>query len=126
MPALQLLLTSTSSTVSIPSQFNAKHLHLKAVVVRFDQAAASTAMEINLPFLRHYYQINSSTDRCNILVPLSSDAKTTYFYPDVVYVGENVSSTLPISILDLTGTAFVDSGGATLEYAYLLFEYVVE
>jgi hypothetical protein len=129
MPSLQIIVTSTDSTVTIPSDISAKHLHLKAVSVRTSAIVASTTLgvEISVPFLKHYYQINSSTSRTNFVVPLSTDAKTTYYYPDIVYVGEEIAPTFQLKLLKpSTGALWTDGGGATIEYVMMLFEYSVE
>lgn len=132
MPAFQLLLegNQTSFDVVLPAQVNnVTHFHWKAGVVRFNQAVAGDVygMEIQIPCLKHFYQINSSTSRTSVIIPLSTDSKTTYFYPDIVFVGEPLSNTMKINLLrPSTGQAFSDTGGAQIQYVFLLFEYSEE
>ena len=128
MPSLHLILTSATQKVSIPSQIRAKHLHLKMVSAKFDTAPATDnlGMEIQLPFLRHYYQINSSYNRPNICIPLDSSKNTTIVYPDVVLVGASVAQTFEVKLLSPgDGSSWTDSGGAVIKSVHVLFEYVV-
>lgn len=129
MPSLHIIVTSTSQTVTLPSSVNAEHLHLKMVQVKLSAASAADnqGMEISLPFLKHFWQANNSTNRPNIIVPLTSDTKCTTVYPDVVFVGENIGKSLPIELLDPSdGSAWTDSGGATVQSVHILFEYSVK
>lgn len=128
MPSLHILVTSLSETVSVPSNIDTAHLHLKMVSVKLDAVAAddNNGVEIKLPWLRHFYQFNSTSNRPNIVVPISNDTKTTTVYPDVVFVGEPISSSFTVSLQDPDdGTAWSDSGGATVQSVHLLFEYSV-
>ena len=69
MPLLNLLLTSSSQQIELPSTIIAKHLHLKMVAVNLSAAAHAddVGMEIRLPFLHHGYNISSSYGRSNLL-----------------------------------------------------------
>lgn len=129
MPLLSILVTSTDENVTIPTGFVCSHLHLKMVSVKLSAASAAdnSGMEIQLPFLRHYYQINGTSNRANLVVPLSSDVKTTLVYPDVVFVGENVPQSFNVKLLDASdGSAWTDSGGATVQSCLIMFEYAVK
>lgn len=133
MPSLHIIVTSTSQTVTLPSSVNAEHLHLKMVQVKLDQIADDNTlgMEISLPFLKHFWQANNSTNRPNIIVPLSTDTKCTTVYPDVVFVGENIGKSLQIELLNpADGSAWTDDDGgvgtASLISVHILFEYSVK
>ena len=129
MPLLQYYITSTEEDIDFPQDLNVEHLHLKAIVCRLSSlpAASSTMLEIEISGIKHFYQINSSTNRANILCPLSSDSKLTTFYPDIIMSGEFLRKNQKIKILDpTTGSAWSDSGGANLEFCAIYFDYVLK
>jgi hypothetical protein len=126
MPSLHITVTSTSSDVSIPGKIPTKHLHLKYVSVRLDTVASDTilGMEIEVPFLKHSYQIqNNLTKRSNIVVPLSTDTKTTVTYSDLVFVGETIPEKFSVKLLNPSdGTTWTD-GATIVKCVHLGFEY---
>lgn len=129
MPILQVLCDGnhTEFNVTIPADINSTHFHLKSVHVRLSAPADATThtMQIFLPFLRHMYEVNSTTGRAAIVVPLSSDLKMSEFYPDVVLVNENIQRNILVQLMDsVTGALWEDGGGATIEFVLLTFEYV--
>lgn len=140
MPCLQIRFAPNSSDyltnkITIPSAITAKHLHLKAVMVRLNSTSVDETksfpegVEIAVPFLKHYYQINSSSSRTNIFVPFDIEKKTTIYYPDIVFVGEYVDSSFNVKLLDPnTGNAWNDgtNNSRVIKYVSLLFEYSVE
>lgn len=128
MPLLNILITSTTQTISLPQTVLAKHLHLKMIHVNLSAAAAADnlGIELKLPFLHHNYQITSSVTRPNILVPLSHDVKSTTVYPDVIFVGDSLG-TFKVELLDPSdASVWTDSGGATLGSMLVQFEYSIE
>lgn len=129
MPLLQYYITSNNQTLDFPQKLDCKHLHLKNISVRLSAlpAADSKAIEIEISGIKHYYQINSSTNRANIIVPLSTTSKLTQYFPDIIMAGEEIQKTQVVKVLEPDdGTLWTDSGGATIECIIVDFDYVLK
>lgn len=115
MPVLQLLCSgnATSYDLNIPAEITAKHFHLKSVDVKFkylhlNDGTTPSSMQIRIPFLRHFYQINSSTGRASITVLLDMNNSLTRWNPNIVLVNENISKNVKIELLKSSdGSPFV-------------------
>ena len=125
MPLLNLLLTSSSQQIELPSTIIAKHLHLKMVAVNLSAAAHAddVGMEIRLPFLHHGYNISSSYGRSNIVVPLSADVKSTVVYPNTVFMGSTMHKFKAELLNPLTGALWTSAGAGVIKSVVVMFEY---
>ena len=125
MPLLNIRVTSNDEIVTIPEKFHAKHLHLKMIHVQLSAVVNvdNPGMEIELPFINHTFQVNSTSHRADLYVPLSTDLKCTTVYPDIPFAAAEVNPSFRVKLnLGGTGLAWEDAD-AVLKSCTIQFGY---